>query len=46
MLPVEWSDEAQIDLVDIQGYIEQFSPQAALALRQSIEGLAQLFQQQ
>lgn len=24
-------------MVDIQGYIEQFSPQAALALRQNIE---------
>lgn len=37
VLPVEWSDEAQLNLVDIQGYIEQFSPQVALALRQSIE---------
>lgn len=37
MLLVEWSDEAQLDLVDIQSYIEQFSPLAARALRQSIE---------
>ena len=37
MLPVEWSDEAQFDLADIQGYIEQSSPQAAHTLRRSIE---------
>ncbi|WP_110650638.1 type II toxin-antitoxin system RelE/ParE family toxin [Salinicola peritrichatus] len=34
---VEWSDEAQIDLVDIQTYIEQFNPNASLALRKAIE---------
>ena len=37
MLPIEWSDEAQFDLVEIQSYIEQFSPQDALALRKVIE---------
>ena len=37
MLPVEWSDEAQFDLADIQGYIEQVSPQAAVKLREAIE---------
>lgn len=34
---VEWSDEAQLDLVDIQTYIEQFDPHASLALRKAIE---------
>lgn len=34
---VEWSDEAQLDLVDIQTYIEQFNPHAARALREAIE---------
>lgn len=37
MLSVEWSDEAQFDLADIQGYIEQFAPRSALALRETIE---------
>lgn len=37
MLPVEWSNEAQFDLAEIQGYIEQFAPAAALALREAIE---------
>jgi len=43
VLPVEWSDEAQHDLADIQEYIEQFSPQAATTLRTAIEtGVARL----
>jgi len=43
VLPVEWSDEAQLDLVEIQGYIEQFDASAALALRETIEaGVVQL----
>lgn len=37
MLLVEWSDDAQLDLADIQSYIEQFSPRAALDLRTAIE---------
>ena len=37
MLSVEWSDEAQLDMVDIQSYIEQFAPKAALALREVVE---------
>jgi addiction module RelE/StbE family toxin len=37
VLSVEWSDEAQFDLAEIQSYIEQFSPAAALALRKTIE---------
>lgn len=37
MLPVEWSEEAQCDLAEIQGYIENFAPNAATALRATIE---------
>lgn len=37
MLLVEWSDEAQCDLAEIQGYVEQFAPEIALALRHTIE---------
>ncbi|MCW5219673.1 type II toxin-antitoxin system mRNA interferase toxin, RelE/StbE family [Verminephrobacter aporrectodeae subsp. tuberculatae] len=37
MLPIEWSDEAQLDLAEIQFYIEQFNPAAAQDLRQTIE---------
>ncbi len=37
MLPIEWTDEAQFDLAEIQFYIEQFNPTAALDLRQTIE---------
>lgn len=37
MLPVEWSDEAQDDLSDIQSYIKQRNPAAALKLRALIE---------
>lgn len=37
MPTVEWSDEAQLDLVEIQAYIEQTSPQAALSIRDAIE---------
>lgn len=37
MLPVEWSEEAQLDLAEIQDYIEQFNTSAALALRETIE---------
>ena len=37
MLPVDWSDEAQFDLAEIQFYIEQFNQAAALDLRQTIE---------
>lgn len=37
MLAIEWSDEAQLDLVEIQSYIEQFSPIAAQTLRKTIE---------
>ena len=41
MLVVEWSDEAQLDLAEIQFYIEQHDPQAALALRSLIESGAE-----
>jgi plasmid stabilization system protein ParE len=34
---VDWSDEAQLDLFDIQFYIEQRNPVAALRLRNAIE---------
>jgi|GEM_PF-6113069 len=37
MLPVEWANEAQCDLTQIQFYIEQFNLEAALKLRQAIE---------
>lgn len=37
MLPVNWSDEAQLDLAEIQFYIEQFNPSAARKLREQIE---------
>jgi len=37
VLPVDWSDEAQFDLAEIQFYIEQFNQAAALDLRQTIE---------
>ena len=37
MLLVDWSDEAQLDLAEIQFYIEQFNPTAAHNLRQTIE---------
>ena len=43
MLVVEWSDEAQLDLAEIQFYIEQHDPQAALALRSLIESGAERF---
>ncbi|NLY65232.1 MAG: type II toxin-antitoxin system RelE/ParE family toxin [Alcaligenaceae bacterium] len=38
---VEWSDEAQLDLVEIQYYIEQYSPTAAQKLRNLIEECAE-----
>jgi addiction module RelE/StbE family toxin len=41
VLSVEWSDEALYDLAEIQGYIEQFSPQAAARLRETIEAAAE-----
>lgn len=37
MLLIEWSDEAQLDLVEIQSYIEQPAPQAAHDLRLAID---------
>jgi len=37
VLPVEWSRFARNDLAEIQGYVEQFNPTAALNLRRSIE---------
>jgi addiction module RelE/StbE family toxin len=38
-----WSEEAQLDLVDILSYIEQFNPLAARTLRHTIEsGVDQL----
>ncbi|GHU26010.1 addiction module antitoxin [Betaproteobacteria bacterium] len=37
MLSVEWSDEAQFDLAEIQFYIERFNQSAAIALRENIE---------
>jgi len=37
VLPVEWSRFARYDLADIQAYVEQFNPTAALQLRHTIE---------
>lgn len=41
MLLVDWSDEAQFDLAEIQFYIEQFNHIAAYDLRQTIEQAAE-----
>jgi len=34
---LEWSQQARNDLADIQSYIEQYNPQAALDLVETIE---------
>ncbi|MFC0268516.1 type II toxin-antitoxin system RelE/ParE family toxin [Kushneria aurantia] len=42
---IEWSDEAQLDLVDIQSWIEQSNPRAAETLRAAIaSGVGRLSQ--
>ncbi|KXU35589.1 addiction module antitoxin [Ventosimonas gracilis] len=41
MLALDWSDEARHDLAEIQDYVEQFNPIAALSLRNFLETSAE-----
>jgi len=41
VLALDWSDEARHDLAEIQDYIEQFNPIAALNLRNFLEASAE-----